>query len=101
MLYDEQGRPYVEPPLLPESLVVHNIVKDYQRMFYEYYKMKSQFELLQKQNSELKLEVYTLRRIAQQHVMVLRHAIRYMKRHGLKLTSELSKYGQMYFPNLL
>ena len=100
MLYDAQGRPYVEPPLLPESLIVHNIVKDYQRMFYEYHKMKSQFEPLQKQNSELKLEVYTLRRTAQQHVMILHHAIRYMKKHGLKLTSELSKYVRIYFPSL-
>lgn len=100
MLYDAQGRPYIEPPLLPESLIVHNIVKDYQRMFYEYHKMKSQFEPLKKQNSELKLEVYTLRRTAQQHVMILHHAIRYMKKHGLKLTNELSKYVRIYFPSL-
>lgn len=101
MLYDAQGRPYIEPPLLPESLIVHNIVKDYQRMFYEYHKMKSQFELLQKQNSELKLEVYTLRRIAQQHVMILRYAIRYIKRSGLKLTKKLNYYGRQHFPDLL
>ena len=33
MLYDEEGQPYVEPPLLPEDIHVFNIVCDYQSMF--------------------------------------------------------------------
>ena len=101
MLYDAQGRPYVEPPLLPESLIVHNIVKDYQRMFLSYDEIKSRLRQLERQNAELTLEVHTLRQTAQQRLMLLRYVIRYIKRSGLKLTKKLNYYGRQHFPDLL
>ena len=33
MLYDEEGRAYVEPPLLPENVHLRYIVSDYRRMY--------------------------------------------------------------------
>jgi hypothetical protein len=40
MLYDEEGRVYVEPPLIPEEQHLMYIVKDYRRMYGEYWKLK-------------------------------------------------------------
>ena len=35
MLYDEEGKAYIEPPLIPEEQNLLYIVKDYRRMYNE------------------------------------------------------------------
>lgn len=35
MIYDENGHAQIEPPEIPTELIIHYIVKDYQRLFRE------------------------------------------------------------------
>lgn len=53
MLYDKDGRPVPEPPILPQEHHLFYIVKDYRRMFIEYHRMKKDNERLRKSNSKL------------------------------------------------
>ena len=55
MLYDEEGRPFIERPLLPEDFNTFWIVKDYRRMYDTYAKMERK---IQKQSE-------TIQRMAQ------------------------------------
>ena len=52
MLYDEEGRAYVECPIIPEEQNLLYIVKDYRRMYNEYWKMQKRIKRLQESNTE-------------------------------------------------
>lgn len=83
MLYDENGKPHIEPVLLPEEQHLFYIVKDYQRMFIEYHRMKKrEREHLEKLN-ELNKKNNALRSRVNVMIDVIRHCVRHMKKHDV------------------
>ena len=53
MLYDEEGKAYIEPPLIPEEQNLLYIVKDYRRMYGEYWKLKEHNKKLGSTNTKI------------------------------------------------
>ena len=53
MLYDEEGRPYVEPPILPEDFNTFWIVADYRRMYGLHWKMQRKIKRLGEKNCQM------------------------------------------------
>lgn len=93
MLYDEKGRPYVEPPLIPEEQHVFNIVKDYRRMYYEYHKLKDKVE----RNKE-RLEKYEwMRKRLKAHEEAIIHCIKHMKKQGVEPSKHIKDYMEKHF----
>ena len=87
MLYDEEGRAYVERPLIPEEQHLFYIVRDYKRMYHDYWSIKSKVEKLQETNVKLSNCNFALTRNMQAYRDAIRHAIKhaikYMKKHGV------------------
>ena len=92
MLYDEQGRAYVERPLIPKEQHLFYIVKDYKRMYHEYWTMKEKYESMKRKHDNLNSENMALRRIAQRHVEAIRHCAKYMKKSNLSPSPWLQRY---------
>ncbi len=83
MLYDEEGRAYVERPLIPEEQHLFYIVRDYKRMYHDYWSIKSKVEKLQESNVKLSNRNFALVRNMQEYRDAIRHAIKYMKKHDV------------------
>ena len=92
MLYDEEGKAYVEPPLIPEEQHVFNIVKDYQRMFREYGKIANRNEKLRKSNEALGKANNWLNSEVKEYRDVIRHCVNYMKRCGVEPSTFLTDW---------
>ena len=92
MLYDEEGNPHVEPPLLPEEYHTLCIVKDYMRMFDENQKLRAKNNKLRISLKKLNSHQYSLRRLCQSHVEMIRHCIKYMKKKGVKPDAFIEDY---------
>ena len=92
MLYDEEGKAYVEPPLLPENVHLQYIVKDYQRMFREHNRMEGSNARLRKKNAELGRENCWMRAEIKERLEVIRHCVRYMKKCGVEPSTHLTEW---------
>jgi len=92
MLYDEEGRAYVEPPLIPEEQHLMYIVKDYRRMYWMYWKMKEHAKKLGETNVKLSNNNYSLTHKNQEQRDVIRHCIKWMKKNGIKPSPFLDDY---------
>ena len=92
MLYDEKGRPYVEPPLIPEEQNLLYIVKDYRRMYNEHGKMLAHIKKLGATNMKLANHNYSLTHKNQEQRDVIRHCIKWMKKKGIEPSPFLDNY---------
>ena len=92
MLYDEEGRAYIEPPLLPQEQHVFNVVKDYQRMYHDYGKIKKANERLRKSNEGLGKENNWLKGEVREQLDVIRHCVNYMKKCGVEPSTYLTDW---------
>ena len=92
MLYDEEGKAYVEPPLLPENVHLQYIVKDYQRMFREHGRMESVNAKLRKKNAELGKVNYWMKSEIKEQQEIIRHCVRYMKKCGVEPSTHLTEW---------
>lgn len=92
MLYDKEGRAYVESPLIPKEQHLFYIVKDYKRMYHEYWTMKEKYESMKQKHANLNSENMALRRIIQRHVEAIRHCVRYMRKSSLEPSPWLKNY---------
>lgn len=92
MLYDEEGRAYVESPLIPKEQHLFYIVKDYKRMYREYWTMKEKYESMKQKNANLHSENMALMRIIQRHVEAIRHCAKYMRKSSLEPSPWLKNY---------
>ena len=94
MLYDEEGRAYVEPPILPEEQHLMYIVKDYRRMYNENGKMLAHIKKLGETNMKLENHNYSLTHKNQEQRNVIRHCLKWMKKNGIEPSTFLKNYSQ-------
>lgn len=86
MLYDEEGNPYVEPPLLPEEQHLEYIVKDYQRMYRKCRHLEQKAERLGETNTRISNLNYSQFRIIFEYAKALQHCIEVMQKNGIGLS---------------
>ena len=84
MLYDEEGRAYVERPLIPEEQHLFYIVRDYKRMYHDYWAIKAKVTKLQENNIRLSNHNFALTREIRESREAMRHAIKYMRKNGIE-----------------
>ena len=92
MLYDEEGKAFVEPPLIPEEQNLLYIVKDYRRMYGEYWKVKNHAKKLGETNTKIANQNYILRKIHQEQRNVIKHCLKWMKKKGIEPSPFLENY---------
>ena len=80
MLYDEEGKAYIEPPLIPEEQHLMYIVKDYRRMYNEYWKMQNRIKRLQETNTQLSNRNFAQQRAICRFKDVIKHCVKWMKK---------------------
>ena len=83
MLYDEEGKAYVEPPLIPEEQNLMYIVKDYRRMYGEYSGMQAKIKRLQETNTMLAHKNFSQQRFICRLKEVIKHCIKWMKKKNV------------------
>lgn len=84
MLYDEEGRAYVERPLIPEEQHLFYIVRDYKHMYHDYWAIKAKVKKLQETNMRISHKELAQKREIQAYREAIKHAITYMKKHGVE-----------------
>ena len=94
MLYDEEGRTYVEHPIIPDEQHLMYIVKDYRRMYGEYWKLKVHNKKLGATNMKLANHNYSLTHKNQEQRNVIRHCLKWMKKNGIEPSIFLKNYSQ-------
>ena len=92
MLYDEEGRAYVERPIIPEEQNLMYIVKDYRRMYNENEKMLAHIKKLQETNTKLANQNFAMRHHEQEQRDVIRHCVKWMKKNGINPSTFLDNY---------
>ena len=92
MLYDEEGRAYIEHPIIPEEQHLMYIVKDYRRMYKEHGKMLAHIKKLGETNTKVAHHNYSLVRKNQEQRDVIRHCVKWMKKNGINPSTFLEKY---------
>lgn len=92
MLYDEEGRAYIERPIIPEEQHLMYIVKDYRRMYNEKDKMLAHIKKLQDANTKVANHNYFLLRKNQEQRDVIRHCVKWMKKNGIEPSQFLKNY---------
>ena len=92
MLYDEEGRAYVERPIIPEEQNLMYIVKDYRRMYHEYWKMQNHIKRLQETNTQLSNRNFAQQRFICRLKEVIKHCVKWMKKKGVEPSLFLENY---------
>ena len=92
MLYDELGRPFVEPPLIPEEQHLMYIVKDYRRMYNEFSRIEQKNRRLRESLKQLSGLQYAQRRLIAEYIEAIRHCAKYMRKNGLELSPFLTDF---------
>ena len=92
MLYDEQGRVYVERPIIPKEQNLLYIVKDYKRMYNTHDKMLAHIKKLQETNTKLANQNFAMRHHEQEQRDVIRHCVKWMKKNGINPSPFLDNY---------
>lgn len=87
MEYDENGNARIEPPQLPTELVIHYIVKDYQRMYNQTQQLVEENERLRASLKRINAHLF-----AKQHTIItfynaVNHCLKQIRKHGIKPTS--------------
>lgn len=94
MLYDEEGRPHVEPPLLPEEQHLAYVVRDYQRMYRMNGRLKYKVERMAETNTRISHLNYAQGRLILEYAVALQHCFNLMDKHKVKLTPYLKNVVQ-------
>ena len=92
MLYDEEGRAYIERPIIPEEQHLMYIVKDYRRMYNEKDKMLARIKKLGETNTKVANHNYSLTHRNQEQRDVIRHCVKWMKKNGIEPSQFLKNY---------
>ena len=92
MLYDEEGRAYVERPIIPEEQNLLYIVRDYRRMYNEHGKILAHTKKLEDTNAKLAHNNYSLTHKNQEQRDVIRHCLKWMKKNGIMPSTFLDNY---------
>lgn len=92
MLYDEEGRAYVEPPLLPEDVHVFWIVSDYQRMFHENRKLIRRNGELRESIKRLNGYQFAQRRIILEQKKMMDRMINMLKKNGIAIPGDIKNF---------
>lgn len=86
MLYDEEGKAYIEPPLLPQEQHLQYIVNDYQRLYRECRRLEQKVERMAETNSRINNLNYSQFRIIFEYAKALQHCIEVIQKHNIKLS---------------
>ena len=92
MLYDEEGKAYIEPPLIPEEQNLLYIVKDYKRMYNEYWKMQNHIKRLQETNTMLANRCFSQQRFICRLKNFLNHCIKWMKKKKVEQSPSIKNF---------
>jgi len=87
--YDENGNAQIEPPEIPTELVIHYIVKDYQRMYYHTQKLEMENSRLRASLRRVNSMQYAKQRVVFQLIDGVRHCVKLMRKSGIAPTSYL------------
>lgn len=89
MKYDENGNAQIEPPEVPTELVIHYIVKDYQRMYYRTQKLERENARLRTSLQHVNSLQYANQRTIYKLSDGVRHCVKLMRKAGVAPTSYL------------
>ena len=92
MLYDEEGKAYVEPPLIPEEQNLLYIVKDYRRMYGEYSSMQARIKRLQQSNTMLAHRNFSQQRLINKLMTIVKHKFKWLKKKKIAPSAQLDKF---------
>jgi cell division septum initiation protein DivIVA len=92
MLYDDEGKAYIEPPWIPEEQHLMYIVKDYRRMYVENQKLRNQNKQLEKSNKGLRDRNFRQANKITEAYDVINHCIKYMKKCGIEPSTFLVEF---------
>ena len=92
MLYNEEGKAYIEPPLIPEEQNLLYIVKDYRRMYCEYSSMQARIKRLQESNTMLAQRNFAQQRFMCRLKEVIKHCIKWMKKKNVEPSPFLENF---------
>jgi len=92
MLYDEEGRAYIEPPLIPEEQNLMYIVKDYRRMYNEHGKMLAHIKKLQDTNTMLAQKNFSQQRLINRLMTIIKHTFKWLEKKKIAPSVKLDKF---------
>ena len=92
MLYDEEGRAYVERPIIPEEQNLLYIVKDYRRMYNEYWKMQNHIKRLQESNTMLANRCFSQQRLINRLMTIIRNTFKWLEKKKIAPSAQLDKF---------
>ena len=92
MLYDEEGKAYIEPPLIPEEQNLLYIVKDYRRMYNTHWAMQAKIKKLQENNTMLGNRCFSQLRYIQRQRDALKLCIRLLEKNNIKLPKSVAEF---------
>jgi len=95
MLYDEEGKAYVEPPLIPEEQNLMYIVKDYRRMYNEYWKMQKRIKRLQESNTMLAQKNFSQQRLINRLMTIIKHTFKWLKKKKIEPSPALQSFAKL------
>lgn len=92
MLYDEQGRAYVECPVIPEEQNLMYIVKDYRRMYNEYSRMERHIKKLKETNTMLAQKNFSQQRLINRLMTIIKHTFKWLEKKKISPSVKLDKF---------
>ena len=92
MLYDEEGRAYVEPALLPEDVHVLSIVRDYQRMFNVNRKLENRNRELRESIQRVNGLQFAQHRIIVEQKKMMDHLMELLKKNGIPVPPYIADF---------
>ena len=92
MLYDEEGKAYIERPIIPEEQHLMYIVKDYRRMYVENQQLRQQNKQLEKSNKGLRDRNFRQANKITEAYDVINHCIKYMKKCSIEPSTFLVEF---------
>lgn len=97
MLYDEEGRPYIEPPLLPEDVHVLWIVKDYKRMFEKNRKLEARNRALRESNQRVSGLQFAQHRIIVEQKRMMDRLVSILRAHSLEVPKDIRDFKPLKY----
>lgn len=92
MLYDEEGRAYVEHPIIPEEQHLLYIVKDYRRMYNTHWAMQAKIKKLQENNIMLSNRCFSQLRYIQRQRDALKLCVKLLEKNNIKLPKSVAEF---------
>lgn len=96
MLYDEEGRAYVEHPIIPDEQNLMYIVKDYRRMYNTHWAMQAKIKKLQENNIKMSNRCFSQLRYIQRQRDALKLCIRLLEKNNIKLPKSVAEFKNQH-----